>query len=187
MDCTQSNIRNTHHELPHRRIHRCVIVIVVLLWLRLFGAARPPAIQVKECALIAFPREFLGPDRHVFGHGTIGTMVVFLDEPVLDHHHKAPGSGDKDGHFDPQPQLGPFFVVRLVGISRHDLLLVGDSCPDLFDGLGLHLGLGTDLGDGLDRTELGACSGNGSRYRAAADRQGASEASGCYQRLCRIE
>jgi len=110
-------------------------------------------------------------------------VVVFLDDPVLGHHQEGTGTANKERDLDPQPQLVPFLVVGFVGIGRHDLLLVGDSRPDLFDGLGLHLGLGTDLGDGLDRTELGVAVAGGCHNGASAKRQGASEASGCYQRL----
>jgi hypothetical protein len=154
----------------------------------LLGAAFLPTVQIKQGALVAFPREFLGTNIHVFGKGTIGTVVVLLDERVFAHHQKTAGAGDKDGNLDPQPQFGPFLVVGLVGIGRHDFLLVGDSRPDLFDGLGLHLGLGTNLGDGLNRTELGgardAGAAGGGHCGASAERQGASEASGCCQRLC---
>ena len=149
---------------------------------RLFGAACLPTVQVEQGALIAFPGEFLGSDRHVFGEGTIRAVVVFLNGSVLGHHEEASRTTDKDGNLDPQPQLGPFFVEGFVGVCRRELLLVGDSCPNLFDGLGLHLGFGTDLWNGLDRTELrgACCCGCGT----ATNRQGASEASGCYQRLC---
>lgn len=136
---------------------------------------------MEEIALTALPGEFLLTDSHVFRKGTLGTVVVLLNDKILEDTKDDAGSTEKDGNLDPGPQFGPFFGMRFVGVGCHDFFLVGNTGADLGNGLLFHLLFSTQPRNGNDRSagSLLAASGHG------GDRASAGEALGeiSYERL----
>lgn len=82
----------------------------------------------------------------------MGTVVVLFNGQILEHPKENDGTTNEDGDLDPGPEFLPFLIEGLVRFGGHQFLLVGDSGPDLFNCLLLHVGLGTQSRDGLDRT-----------------------------------
>lgn len=139
-----------------------------ICFLSLFGTALPPAFQVKEIAVRALPGIVLVADTHVFWKGSVGTVVMFLEDQILGDGKEAAGTAKEDGDLDPDPQFVPLFGVALVRVGFHELLLVGDAGADLCNGLGLHFGLGPELGNGLDGSSGTGGTGSGGQRHASA-------------------
>jgi hypothetical protein len=147
----------------------------------LLGTALRPAVAVQEVTVTALPGEFLAADLHVLREGSVGTVVVLLDEHVLADPEDHDGAANEDGDLDPRPEFLPLLGVGLVGLGRHQFLLVGDPRPDLVDGLALHLGFGSQPGDGLDGPASGCGGGSSSE---AASHQVAGNVSGSKRLRC---
>ena len=116
----------------------------------LFSAALLPAIAIEDITLATLPGEFLVADSHVFGQWSLRAVVVFQDDHILGNGTNADGSADENGNLDPSPQFTPFFVERLVRVEFRQLLLVGNTSPDLSHGLAFHFLDGTQSRNGSD-------------------------------------
>jgi hypothetical protein len=122
------------------------------LSLFLLRTAFLPAFSVQKVAVTTLPGEFLATDLHVLREGSMRAVVVLFNGQILDDTEDDDGTTNEDRDLDPRPQLLPFLIEGLVGLGGHHFLLVGDPSPDLFNGLLLHVSLGTQPGNGLDGT-----------------------------------
>eukprot|EP00978_Attheya_sp_CCMP212_P017016 scaffold45119_cov49-Attheya_sp.AAC.2 len=93
---------------------------------------------VEKGTVLAFPWEFLFPDRHVIWLGSNLSMCVFLKENILCTGANDQGDSDKDGNLDPLPHL---FHLLGLGLVRglHNVLLSCDPSLKLRNGLRLHI------------------------------------------------
>jgi len=98
-------------------------------------------------------------------------MGMLIKDHGIQKAQDADRDGDIKGDIDPSPHFGHIFFVTM-RLRLGQLLLVIDTCTNLFNGFLLHFGLGPQVGDGLrtaalDRERHGAA---GSQTRGDTER-----------------
>ena len=116
------------------------------------GFALLPALHVKEITFTALPGEFLVANNHVVGQRSIETVGMFVKDGRVQDGKNANGDSNRKGNVNPSPHFVHLFFGSVV--AGHEFLLVSHTSPNLFHGLGLHGGFGTNLGDSLRRAAL---------------------------------
>ena len=97
-------------------------------------------------------REFLAADTHVFRKRSFVTVWMFVKEQRVGEGKKANGEANHEGNVNPSPHFMNVFFGSV--LASHEFLLESHSSTNLFHGLGLHGGFGTNLGDCLRRAAL---------------------------------
>mmetsp|Transcript_3736 Transcript_3736/g.5392 ORF Transcript_3736/g.5392 Transcript_3736/m.5392 type:complete len:251 (-) Transcript_3736:28-780(-) len=133
----------------------------------LLSTALLPALQIKQSTSLTFPREFLDLNSHIIRHGTVPTVRMRHKQHILNNRKDAHRCSHHRRNLYPLPHLGELLLGGVFG-GFHDFLLATDTCTEVGDGLGLHLCLGAETGDGLVGAALdglgaltGGCSSEG--------------------------